>query len=76
MLFFYPADFPHRLPESWATWPDNYAEFQKLNVEIYSVSTDTTLPTRRGMTPPGDHRQDRVPMIGDIPLAPGPAISG
>lgn len=41
VLFFYPADFTFVCPTELEDLADNYAEFQKLGVEIYSVSTDT-----------------------------------
>ena len=40
-FFFYPADFTFVCPTELEDLADNYAEFQKLGVEIYSVSTDT-----------------------------------
>ncbi|WP_104203028.1 alkyl hydroperoxide reductase subunit C [Billgrantia saliphila] len=41
IFFFYPADFTFVCPTELGDLADNYAEFQKLGVEIYSVSTDT-----------------------------------
>jgi peroxiredoxin (alkyl hydroperoxide reductase subunit C) len=41
IFFFYPADFTFVCPTELEDLADNYAEFQKLGVEIYSVSTDT-----------------------------------
>ena len=41
VFFFYPADFTFVCPTELEDLADNYAEFQKLGVEIYSVSTDT-----------------------------------
>ncbi|MEE4705199.1 alkyl hydroperoxide reductase subunit C [Pseudomonas alliivorans] len=41
VVFFYPADFTFVCPTELEDLADNYTEFQKLNVEIYSVSTDT-----------------------------------
>ncbi|WP_341939129.1 alkyl hydroperoxide reductase subunit C [Marinimicrobium sp. C2-29] len=41
VFFFYPADFTFVCPTELGDLADNYAEFQKLGVEIYSVSTDT-----------------------------------
>ncbi len=41
VLFFYPADFTFVCPTELEDLANNYAEFQKLGVEIYSVSTDT-----------------------------------
>lgn len=41
VVFFYPADFTFVCPTELEDLADSYAEFQKLGVEIYSVSTDT-----------------------------------
>ena len=41
VVFFYPADFTFVCPTELEDLADHYAEFQKLGVEIYSVSTDT-----------------------------------
>lgn len=41
VFVFYPADFTFVCPTELEDLADNYAEFQKLGVEIYSVSTDT-----------------------------------
>lgn len=41
VLFFYPADFTFVCPTELEELAENYAKFQKLGVEILSVSTDT-----------------------------------
>ncbi|MGQ3671092.1 alkyl hydroperoxide reductase subunit C [Xanthobacter sp. TB0136] len=41
VFFFYPADFTFVCPTELGDIADHYEEFQKLGVEIYSVSTDT-----------------------------------
>ncbi|MFN8084927.1 MAG: alkyl hydroperoxide reductase subunit C [Dermatophilaceae bacterium] len=41
VVFFYPADFTFVCPTELGDLADHYEEFQKLGVEIYSVSTDT-----------------------------------
>ncbi len=41
VFFFYPADFTFVCPTELGDLADNYEEFQKRGVEIYSVSTDT-----------------------------------
>ena len=41
VVFFYPADFTFVCPTELEDLAENYGEFQKLGVEIYSVSTDT-----------------------------------
>ena len=41
IFFFYPADFTFVCPTELEDLADNYPELQKLNVEVFSVSTDT-----------------------------------
>ncbi len=41
VLVFYPADFTFVCPTELGDLADNYAEFQRLGVEVYGVSTDT-----------------------------------
>lgn len=41
IFFFYPADFTFVCPTELEDLADKYAEFQKINCEIYSVSCDT-----------------------------------
>ncbi|MDR2413142.1 MAG: peroxiredoxin [Rickettsiales bacterium] len=41
VVFFYPADFTFVCPTELGDLADNYDEFKKIGVEIYSVSTDT-----------------------------------
>ncbi len=41
VVVFYPADFTFVCPTELEDLANTYAEFQKLGVEIYSVSTDT-----------------------------------
>ena len=41
VFVFYPADFTFVCPTELGDLADTYAEFKKIGVEIYSVSTDT-----------------------------------
>lgn len=41
VFFFYPADFSFVCPTELGDLADHYADFQKANAEIYSVSEDT-----------------------------------
>lgn len=41
VFMFYPADFTFVCPTELEDLADHYAEFQKLGVEVYSVSTDS-----------------------------------
>ena len=50
VVFFYPADFTFVCPTELEDLAEQYAEFQKRNVEIYAVSTDIlTSHIRLGM---------------------------
>ena len=65
VLFFYPADFTFVCPTELGDLADNYAEFQKLNVEIYSVSTDTHFTHKAWHDTSETIGKIRYPMIGD-----------
>ena len=41
VFFFYPADFTFVCPTELGDLADNYAKFQEMGCEVYSVSTDT-----------------------------------
>ena len=41
VFVFYPADFTFVCPTELGDMADKYSEFQKVGVEVYSVSTDT-----------------------------------
>ena len=41
ICFFYPGDFTFVCPTELADLADHYEEFQKLGVDIYSISTDS-----------------------------------
>ncbi len=41
IFFFYPADFTFVCPTELGDMADKYEEFQKMGVNVYSVSTDT-----------------------------------
>jgi peroxiredoxin len=62
---FYPADFTFVCPTELGDLADHYAEFQKIGVEIYGVSTDTHF-THKGWADASDTiRKIKYPMIGD-----------
>ncbi len=65
VVFFYPADFTFVCPTELGDLADHYAEFQKLGVEIYSVSTDTHFTHKAWHDTSETIRKIRVPMIGD-----------
>lgn len=66
ILFFYPADFTFVCPTELTDVADHYEEFQKLNAEIVSVSTDTVFVHKAW--------HDHSPTIKDIkyPMAADP----
>ncbi|HEY8580069.1 MAG TPA: alkyl hydroperoxide reductase subunit C [Beijerinckiaceae bacterium] len=65
VVFFYPADFTFVCPTELEDLADNYAEFQKLGVEIYSVSTDTHFCHKAWHDTSPAIGKIRYPMIGD-----------
>lgn len=69
VVFFYPADFTFVCPTELEDLADNYAEFQKLGVEIYSVSTDTHFCHKAWHDTSAAIGKINYPMIGDPTLA-------
>ncbi|BBK35338.1 peroxiredoxin [Allostella sp. ATCC 35155] len=69
VFFFYPADFTFVCPTELEDLADNYAEFQKLGVEIYSVSTDTHFCHKAWHDTSPAIGKINYPMIGDPTLA-------
>jgi peroxiredoxin len=65
VLFFYPADFTFVCPTELGDLADNHTEFQKLGVEIYSVSTDTHFTHKAWHDASDTIRKIQYPMIGD-----------
>ena len=65
VVFFYPADFTFVCPTELGDLADNYAEFQKLGVEIYSVSTDTHFTHKAWHDGSDTIRKIKYPMVGD-----------
>ncbi|WP_295803875.1 alkyl hydroperoxide reductase subunit C [uncultured Microbulbifer sp.] len=65
VVFFYPADFTFVCPTELGDLADNYAEFQKLGVEIYSVSTDTHFTHKAWHDTSETIGKIQFPMIGD-----------
>ena len=65
VVFFYPADFTFVCPTELGDLADNYAEFQKLGVEIYSVSTDTHFTHKAWHDASDTIKKIAYPMIGD-----------
>jgi peroxiredoxin len=65
VVFFYPADFTFVCPTELGDLADNYAEFQRLGVEIYSVSTDTHFAHKAWHDASETVSKIRFPMLGD-----------
>jgi peroxiredoxin len=65
VVFFYPADFTFVCPTELGDLADNYAEFQKLGVEIYGVSTDTHFTHKAWHDTSDTIGKVQYPLIGD-----------
>jgi peroxiredoxin (alkyl hydroperoxide reductase subunit C) len=65
VVFFYPADFTFVCPTELEDLADNYAEFQKLGVEIYSVSTDTHFAHKAWHDTSDAVKKIKYTMVGD-----------
>jgi len=65
VVFFYPADFTFVCPTELGDLADHYAEFKKLGVEIYSVSTDTHFTHKAWHDTSDTIRKIDYVMVGD-----------
>lgn len=65
VVVFYPADFTFVCPTELGDLADNYAEFQKMGVEIYAVSTDTHFAHKAWHDTSETIKKIQFPMIGD-----------
>jgi len=65
VVFFYPADFTFVCPTELGDLADNYAEFQKLGVEIYAVSTDTHFTHKAWHDSSAEIKKIQYVMVGD-----------
>ena len=75
VVFFYPADFTFVCPTELGDLADNYAEFQRLGVEIYSVSTDTHFTHKAWHDTSDTIGKIQYPMVGDPTTRDQPATS-
>ncbi len=66
ILFFYPGDFTFVCPTELADLADNYVEFQKLGVEIYSVSTDSHFVHKAWQDASEAIKKVNYPMLADM----------
>ena len=65
VFFFYPADFTFVCPTELGDLADHYAEFQKMGVEIYGVSTDTHFTHKAWHDSSDTIRKVSYPLVGD-----------
>jgi NADH-dependent peroxiredoxin subunit C len=65
VFFFYPADFTFVCPTELGDMADKYAEFQKLGVEVYSVSTDTQFTHKAWHDASETIKKIKYPMLAD-----------
>lgn len=65
VVCFYPADFTFVCPTELGDLADTYAEFQKIGIEVYSVSTDTHFTHKAWHDASDTIKKIKYPMIGD-----------
>ena len=69
VFVFYPADFTFVCPTELGDLADNYAEFKKMGVEIYGVSTDTHFTHKAWHDTSDTIAKVQYPMLADPTLA-------
>ena len=65
IFFFYPADFTFVCPTELGDMADKYAEFQKIGVEVYGVSTDTHFTHKAWHDASETIKKIKYPMLAD-----------
>lgn len=65
IIFFYPADFTFVCPTELEDMANKYGEFQKLGVEVYSVSTDTHFTHKAWHDASDTIKKIKYPMLAD-----------
>ncbi|HEU4514097.1 MAG TPA: redoxin domain-containing protein, partial [Nocardioidaceae bacterium] len=65
VVFFYPADFTFVCPTELGDLADAYEDFKSLDVEIYSVSTDTHFTHKAWHETSDTIAKVQYPMVGD-----------
>jgi len=65
VVFFYPADFTFVCPTELGDLADSYAQFQKLGVDIYGISTDTHFAHKAWHDTSEAIKKVKYPLIGD-----------
>ena len=65
IFFFYPADFTFVCPTELVDVAEKYEEFQKMGVEVYSVSTDKHFTHKAWHDASESIRKIKYPMLAD-----------
>ncbi|MDR6584449.1 peroxiredoxin [Herbaspirillum sp. BH-1] len=65
VFVFYPADFTFVCPTELEDLADNYAEFKKLGVEVYGISTDTHFAHKAWHDTSDAIKKVQYPLVGD-----------
>lgn len=65
VFFFYPADFTFVCPTELGDLADHYEELKAMDVEVYSVSTDTHFVHKAWHDASDTIRKINFPMLGD-----------
>lgn len=65
IVFFYPADFTFVCPTELADLADIYEDLKSIDVEVYSVSTDTHFTHKAWHETSGTISKIQYPMVGD-----------
>src|SRR3989344_9125334 len=65
ILLFYPADFTFVCPTELGECADNYDEFQRLNTEVLSISTDTAFVHKAWYDYSDTIKRIKFPMLAD-----------
>jgi peroxiredoxin (alkyl hydroperoxide reductase subunit C) len=65
VVVFYPADFTFVCPTELEDLADHYAEFQKLGVQVYGVSTDTHFAHKAWHDTSEAIKKVNYPLVGD-----------
>ncbi|MDR2087451.1 MAG: peroxiredoxin [Dysgonamonadaceae bacterium] len=65
VFFFYPADFTFVCPTELADIADKYPQFKELDVEVYSVSTDSHFVHKAWHDASETIRKIKYPMLAD-----------
>lgn len=65
VIVFYPADFTFVCPTELGDLADHYAEFQRIGVEVYGVSTDTHFAHMAWHEASDTIKKVQYPLVGD-----------